>query len=70
MLKYAYDCRRRVDEIKDIKGFPTVIKRTMKNLQTGHRTEVTFTKADYNIRIEDSLFSERYLKQPLKKWIE
>ncbi len=58
------------DEVKDIKGFPTVTKRTMKNLQSGHRTEVSYTKADYNIGIEDSLFSERYLKQPPKKWIE
>ncbi len=58
------------DEIKDIKGFPTATKRTMKNLQSGHRTEVTFSKTDYNIGIEDSLFSERYLKQPPKKWIE
>jgi outer membrane lipoprotein-sorting protein len=58
------------DEIKAVKGFPTVMKRTMKNLQSGHRTEVTFIKADYNIGIEDSLFSERYLKQPPKKWID
>ena len=58
------------DEIKDVTGFPTIIKRTMKNLQSGHRTEVSFTKTDYNIGIEDSLFSERFLKQPPKKWIE
>ncbi|RJQ20550.1 MAG: outer membrane lipoprotein-sorting protein [Nitrospiraceae bacterium] len=58
------------EEIKEMKGFPTVTKRTMKNLQSGHRTEVTYLKADYNIGIEDSLFSERFLKQPPKKWIE
>ncbi len=58
------------DEIKTVKGFPTVTKRTMKNLQSGHRTEVTYKKEDYNIGIEDSLFSERFLKQPPKKWIE
>ncbi|GAB4534520.1 MAG: outer membrane lipoprotein-sorting protein [Thermodesulfovibrionia bacterium] len=58
------------DEIKSVKGFPTVTKRTMKNLQSGHRTEVIFTKVDYNIGIEDSLFSERFLKQPPRKWIE
>jgi len=58
------------DEIKDVTGFPTIIKRTMKNLQSGHRTEVSFTKTNYNIGIEDSLFSERFLKQPPKKWIE
>ncbi|MBI4846963.1 MAG: outer membrane lipoprotein-sorting protein [Nitrospirae bacterium] len=58
------------EEIKDVKGFPTVTKRTMKNLSSGHRTEVTYVKADYNINIEDNLFSERFLKQPPRKWIE
>ena len=58
------------DEIKDVKGFPTITKRQMKNLQSGHTTEVAYIKSDYNIGIEDSLFSERFLKQPLKKWIE
>lgn len=58
------------DEIKDVKGFPTITKRTMKNLSSGHRTEVAYVKADYNIGIEDSLFSERFLKQPPKKWID
>jgi len=58
------------EEIKDVKGFPSITKRTMKNLQSGHRTEVIFTKIDYNIGIEDSLFSERFLKQPPKKWTE
>jgi len=58
------------DEIKDVKGFPTITRRSMKNLQSGHTTEVSYSKTDYNIGIEDSLFSERFLKQPLKKWIE
>jgi hypothetical protein len=58
------------DEIRSVKGFPTITKRTMKNLQSGHMTQVTYLKADYNIEIEDSLFSERFLKQPPKKWIE
>ena len=58
------------DETKSVKGFPTVTKRTMKNLQSGHTTQVTYLKSDYNIGIEDSLFSERYLKQPPQKWIQ
>jgi hypothetical protein len=58
------------DEVKDVEGFPTVTKRTMKNIQSGHRTEVGYLKADYNLGIEESLFSERFLKQPPKKWIE
>ena len=58
------------DEIKTIKGFPTITKRTMKNVQSGHSTQVTFEKADYNLGLGDSLFSERFLKQPPRKWIE
>lgn len=58
------------DDIKEIKGFPTVMQRTMKNLQTGHRTEVAYPKADYDLGIEDSLFSERFLRQPPRKWVD
>ncbi len=58
------------DEIRTIKGFPTVTKRTMKNLQSGHETAVSYSKTDYNVGISNSLFSERFLKQPPRKWIE
>lgn len=58
------------EKIENVKEFPTIVQRTMKNLQSGHRTEVTYLKTDYNINIEDSLFSERFLKRPQKKWIK
>ena len=57
-------------EIKDINGIPTVIKRVMKNVKTGHRTEVTFQSTGYNLGIEDDLFSERYLRRPPPKWVK
>ena len=58
------------DEVADVKGLPTVVKRTMKNLQTGHRSEVAYLKVDYDLGIEDSLFSERFLRQPPRKWVD
>ncbi|MEJ2695764.1 MAG: outer membrane lipoprotein-sorting protein [Candidatus Sulfobium sp.] len=58
------------DEVKDVKGVPTVMKRTMKNLKSHHMTQVTYLDADYNVGISDSLFSERYLKQPPRRWIK
>lgn len=57
-------------KIEEYKGFPTVVQRTMKNLQSGHRTEVDFLDTEYNVGIEDSLFSERFLKRPPAKWIK
>ncbi|NOY65708.1 MAG: outer membrane lipoprotein-sorting protein [Nitrospirae bacterium] len=58
------------DEIKDIDGFPTVVKRTMKNLQSGHRTEVTFRDVQYNVNLKERIFSERYLRRPPREYIK
>ena len=58
------------DEVADIKGIPTATKRSMKNLQSGHRTEVVYQKTDYDLGLEDSLFSERFLRQPPRKWVD
>ena len=58
------------EEIKDLQGHPTITKRSMSNLLSGHRTDVSFLQADYEVGIEDSLFTERYLKQPPRKWID
>ena len=52
------------DEVKSIQGFPTTVKRTMKNVQTGHWTEATFGEVKYNLGFADSLFSERSLRNP------
>ncbi len=58
------------DAVQEVKGFPTITKRTMRNLQSGHRTEVSYGSQDYNVGLEEGLFSERFLRQPPKKWIE
>ncbi|OGG46604.1 MAG: hypothetical protein A3F84_00605 [Candidatus Handelsmanbacteria bacterium RIFCSPLOWO2_12_FULL_64_10] len=50
------------EEVKEVQGLPTVTKRTMKNLQSGHRTEVTFEEIKYNLGLSDDLFTERYLR--------
>lgn len=50
--------------------FWTITNRTMKNIKTGHRTEVTFKKIEYNLGIEDNLFTESNLKEPPNKWIK
>lgn len=61
------------DKIEDItaggKIYPTVTKRTIKNVKSGHRTEVTFTNVSYSVGIEDGLFTEHSLQNPPQKWI-
>jgi outer membrane lipoprotein-sorting protein len=56
-------------KIKNIDGFPTITKRLMRNVKTGHRTVVTLRDVRYNLGIKDTLFSERYLRRPPLRWI-
>ena len=51
------------------KAYPTVVKRTMKNVQSGHRTEVVFESASYDVGIPPDIFTERSLQQAPEKWI-
>lgn len=57
------------DEVRRVQGFWTITKRTMKNVRSGHRTEVVFTSVEYDRGIEDEIFTERYLRTPPQKWI-
>lgn len=57
------------DEVKQVQGLWTAVKRTMNNVQNGHRTETTFLQLEYDVDLKDSLFSERYLRNPPARWI-
>lgn len=51
------------------KTYPTVLKRTMKNIPSGHRTEVVFESVTYDSGIPAEVFTERSLQQVPEKWI-
>lgn len=51
------------------KTYPTAVKRTMKNVQSGHRTEVVFESVSYDVGIPPDIFTERSLQQAPEKWI-
>ena len=57
------------DEVRDADGLPTVTKRTMKNVKSGHRTEVVFTQVKYNAGLGEDVFTERALRRPPAPWI-
>jgi outer membrane lipoprotein-sorting protein len=57
------------DQIEQVDGHWTVTARTMKNLQTGHRTQTRFDDIKYDVGLKQNLFSERYLRNPPRKWI-
>jgi len=64
----------RVEEIPAGEGastqvYPTATKRTMKNVQTGHRTEVIFDSVAYELGLGEEVFSEQALQSPPLNWI-
>ncbi len=52
------------------KTYPTVTQRTMKNVQSGHRTEARFANIAYDVGLDAALFTERSLQTPPQKWIQ
>ena len=51
-------------EIKEKNGISTATKRVMRNVKTGHRTEVTFQDVEYNLGIEDDIFQSGICERP------
>lgn len=58
------------DEVADIGGIPTAIKRTMKNVKTKNQTGVEFSDIEYNLKLNAADFSERALRNPPRNWIQ
>lgn len=56
-------------EGEDRRIYPTIMKRTMANVRTGHRTEVTVTSVTYDVGLNDDDFSERQMRRPPRAWI-
>jgi len=49
--------------------YRTIMKRTMENVKTGHRTEVAVTSVAYDLALSDDDFSERHMRRPPRTWI-
>lgn len=79
-----YDAQNQVarvftaDEIQNVAAdqhgtkiaIPSVVKRTMKNVQSGHRTVVTYENVEYDVELPDDIFMERALHNPPQRWLE
>jgi hypothetical protein len=44
--------------------YPTVTKSVVSDLNSGNKTEIQFSNVQYNIGLNDDIFSERYLRRP------
>ena len=58
------------NRIGNVGGLPTVTRRTMKNVKSGHATEVTFADIAYGVGLDEGAFTEQSLQAPPQKWIQ
>jgi outer membrane lipoprotein-sorting protein len=57
-------------EIAEIDGVTTMTVRKMEDLKKGSHTIVDFSSIKYNVGITEELFSDRYLKNPPRKFVK
>jgi outer membrane lipoprotein-sorting protein len=58
------------EEIKDVDGITTMTLRKIQNLEKGSYTTVDFSSIKYNVGLTPDLFTERYLKNPPRKYVK
>jgi len=59
-----------VDKVETIQGKPTVTKATLRDLQAGTSTVLEFSGIEYDLGIEDKIFSERYLRRAPRAYLD
>ena len=57
------------DKVELTGGQWTIMARSMKNLQSGHRTEVVYLEAGYDVGLKPDIFTERYLRDAPGQWV-
>ena len=58
------------EKIEDIDGFTTMTVRKIEDLKKGSHTIVAFNSIKYNVGLKDDIFTERYLKNPPRQFIQ
>ena len=55
--------------VETIQGYPTVTRSQMKDLRTGSRTLLAYTRVKYGIGLPETIFTERYLRRAPARYL-
>jgi len=58
------------EKIEEIEGIKTTTIRKMENVKKKRYTTVEFTNIDYNVGVKETIFTERFLKNPPREYIK
>lgn len=56
-------------KVEMIQGIQTVVQSQMKDLRTKTETVVEYNKVEYNLNLPEEIFTERYLRNPPKRYL-
>jgi len=57
-------------EVKDIQGYPTVVKSKMTDTNIGGETLLEYSDVQYDINLPDDIFTERYLRKAPREYLK
>jgi hypothetical protein len=60
----------RAEKIEEVDGIVTLTARSMEDIKKKGKTMIEFASIKYNVGMDESLFTERYLKNPPRKYIK
>jgi hypothetical protein len=66
------DVYRRVEvlRVEEVEGYPTVTQSRVTDLTGGGQTDMQFRYIDYDLGLDDSVFTERSLRNPPRQWLQ
>lgn len=56
-------------KVGTVQGYPTITQAKMKDLRTKSETLITYAKVQYDIGLPEEIFTERYLRNPPRKYL-
>ncbi len=55
--------------VETVSGWPTVVKSEIADLRMGGRTTLSYSSVEYNLDLPEDIFTERYLRNPPRRYV-
>jgi hypothetical protein len=61
--------RFKAEQIQEIDGIITMSARSIENVKKGGKTVIQFSDIKYDVGLDESIFTERFLRNPPRKYV-
>jgi len=60
----------KAEEVKDVQGYPTVVKASMADTNIGGSTVMEYSTVEYDVGLKEDLFTERFLRNAPREYLK